>query len=568
MSWRSFRINKGEHRRALQWLYSNNKKYTGKIFILSMVSFVVSVCFILLALISQKVLDIATGTEAGNVFSTGILFIAIIFVQAVLNIYNANLCIRVSTEIEMNIRQTLVCGLLKKQYLQVNRYHSGDILNRLTSDIDVIISGIMGIIPQCTMIITRLCAGLLVLFFVDKRLMLWTCLVGIVTVLGSRLYNRRFQYLHKEVQHTNGIVRSYLQECVENTIVIKSFENEESVFRKLREYQQQNYVIRKKRVAVSNVASTVVYLIFSGGYYVAMVFGACEIMKGRMSVGTVVALLQIIEQIRLPLRNVSGIMPQYYSMIASTERLLELEDIEEEPVENVWSKNDLNILYDWMLEIRIEKVFFSYEDKKEILKEADLRISKGSMVCIAGPSGSGKSTLMKMLLNLIVPQSGRIFIKTKDQETDITAGMRGLFSYVPQGNFILSGTIRENITFGNENSSFCEIEKAAQTACIAEEIENLTDGYETVIGERGIGLSEGQIQRIAIARALLSDSPILLLDECTSALDGETEERLMENLRGMKDRTTLLVTHRETAMKKCDEIYVLKDKIFCEESRL
>ena len=541
---------------SLRWLYQYNKKYLWAILLLAVVAAGISGGYILLALISRKILDIATNMGQGSIQVCCVLLLGVIALQAILNIINANLRIRVMTKLEMNFRQHMFTLLLKKRYAVVKQIHSGEILNRLTSDIDIIVSGMIDIIPQFISILTKLAGGLTVLFIVDYKFTFAILAVGLLVVFCSRWYSRRYRTLHKEVQQTNGKVRSFLQECVENIVVIKSFVNEEPIKKQLNQYQQENYWVRKKRTAISNVANTAVYVLFTTGYYAALVWGAVRIAGGQMTFGTVTAYLQIIDQIKSPFRNMSGLLPQYYSMIASTERLMELEKLPDE--EHCTAIENVIEYYDKMKEIRLEKATIFYEDGEKVLEDAGLTIKRGTFMAVIGPSGAGKSTLIKLLLNLATLQKGRLYVEAVDGQWNIDAGMRALFAYVPQGNLMLSGSIRENILFGNRNVTEEAMQEAADIACISKDIESFPEGYETILGERGIGLSEGQAQRIAIARAILSEAPILLLDECTSALDGETESQLLENLKQLENRTILCISHKDATIQSCDEIVRLE----------
>lgn len=553
-------IKKNGNRDPVKWLWYYNRKYAWAVGLLSLVSAGISGSFLLLALVSKQVLDIATGAAAGQAaWYCGALFV-VIAVQAGLNILRANLQVRVMTKLEMNLRTRMFSLLLHKRYSEVKLIHSGEILNRFTSDIDVIVSGIIGLFPQLFSMLTQLIGGLAVLFTVDRAFSMVILAVGLAVLLAGRLYSGKFRYLHKEVQRTNGKVRAFLQECMENLVVIKSFVSEHPVLGHLDEYQQENYQIRKKRTAVSNVANTAVYVLFSSGYYAALVWGAFRVASGQMTFGTITALLQIINQIKAPVRNMSGLLPQYYSMLASAERLMELENLPDETIRE--EITDPSGFYEQMREIRLDHGTFSYEDGEVVLSDASLRIRKGVKLAIAGPSGAGKSTLFKLLLSLDRLQKGKLVIVTETGEFPVDAGMRSLFSYVPQGNLILSGTIRENLLFGNEGVTEAAMREAARAACIAEEIEQFPAGYDSVLGERSIGLSEGQAQRLAIARALLSRAPVLLLDECTSALDPETETRLLSNLKKLEGRTILCVSHKDITIKSCEEIVWLENGKF------
>lgn len=547
---------------SLQWIYIYGKKSLGAVCLLAVFSGLIAGSFILLALVSSAILDIATGSREGNIWIQVLFLILLILLQAVLNIVSSNVRIRVTTKIEMRIRQGVFSMILKKQYGEVNKIHSGEILNRLTSDVDIVVGGIVSLIPQAISMLTKIVAGLVVLFSIDARFTGLVLAVGGLVCIFSRIYSRHFKYLHKEVQRTNGVVRSYMQECLENIVVIKSFVNEQSVCGKLNDFQRDNYKIRIKRNAISNIANTLVYVMFTAGYYAALAWGALQISAGVMTFGTLTAFLQIIQQIKAPFRNVSGLIPQYYSMQASAERLMELEEMEEEQAESKIS--DVHRFQKEFRAITAEDVVFSYVEGEPVLENASLRIEKGELLAIVGESGIGKSTLIKLLLHLMPCDKGHLYLETDAEKIEIDAGTRNVFSYVPQGNMIMSGTIRDNITFCNEDVTDEEIKRAAQTACIWEFIETLPNGLDTVLTERGEGLSMGQVQRIAIARAILDDAPILLLDECTASLDKDTEWQVLQNLKKMNTKTIICISHTSAGIACCDRVLQIENKKFTE----
>ena len=542
---------------ALKWIY----KYTGSqlwwVVFLSVLTGAISLGFIWLALVSSEILDIATGDIKGSILFAIFKIILIIALQGGLNILYCNILIRAIGKIDIKIKQGLFNCLLNKKWTKINEYHSGELLNRFTSDVDIIINGVVSIIPNGIALATRLIAGLAVLFSIEPRLTAAVVLFGIFIAIASKIYSKHFKYLHKALQGANGVVRSFIQECIENVIVIKSFANNEIVASRLKEKQLKALKLMYKKQTISNIADTGVYILFTGGYYAALIWGALKISSGSITFGVLTAFLQIIEQIKAPMRNMSGLVPAFYSMIASSERLIELESLEYEP--NFNQSISADKLYDDLISINFENITFSYKEDK-VLENASTVINKGEVVAIAGPSGIGKSTMMKLILALIEPQSGNMYLKLKNKNIPIDASCRGLYSYVPQGNMILSGTIRENIAFCKPNASDEEIIKSARLAMIWDFIETLPEGLDTIIGERGLGLSEGQIQRLAIARAFLCDAPILLLDEATSALDEGTEKGLIENIKSLKNKTCIFISHKHKTIEMCDRIIQFNNK--------
>ena len=547
---------------TMRWIYEYSRSNLIWVLLLAVLSGGIAGSFIMLALMSRRFLDIATGAEQGNLNVQILFILGLILFQAVLNIICSYVRMRVTAKLEIQIRTGIFSTILRKKYHKIVYMHSGEILNRMTSDIDIVVGAVVGMIPQAISMFTKIGAGLIVLFVMDSGFTAVVLGIGVLVCICSRIYSRHFKYLHKEVQRTNGKVRSYIQECVENLMVIKSFTNEEAVCDKLKEFQSENYHIRVKRNTVSNLANTLLYVMFTSGYYAALVWGALQISVGAMTFGTLTAFLQIIQQIRIPFQNVSGLIPQYYSMQASAERLMEIEQMEEESFQPMLL--NLSEFEKDFQAIIAEQVTVSYEDGAPVLEKVSLRINKGDFAVIVGESGSGKSTLMKLLLQLIACEQGQLYFETAQGKIPIHAGTRNVFSYVPQGNMIMSGTIREN-TFCNDKTDESAICNAAKAAGIWEYIKTLPQGLDTMLSERGEGLSEGQIQRIAIARALLNDAPILLLDECTSSLDKETERSVLQNLKKMSGKTIICISHTEAGISCCNRVFRIKNRMLKEE---
>lgn len=542
---------------VLKWIYKYTKGQLWWVVFLSAITGTISFGYILLALLSKNILDIATGDVQSSLFWAVLGIVGVIAFQSALNILYCNIVIRAAGKISIKIKQELFGKLIGKKWTSVNVYHSGEILNRFTSDVDVVVNGVVNIIPNAISLGTRLVAGMVVLFAIDWKFTLAVVILGMVVFVASKIYSKHFKYLHKENQRARGVVNSYIQECFENLVVIKSFANFNVVSSKLMDKQMAYLKLMYKKQRISNVANTAVYVLFTGSYYAALVWGALNISAGALSFGTLTAFLQILDQIRSPMKDISGLVPAFYSSIASGERLMELENLDDEKI--VEYSESAKELYSKFKSINFENVTFAYKDES-VLQNATAQINKGELVAIAGPSGIGKSTMMKLILGLIEPDDGEIFIDSKDGKISLDAGLRKLFAYVPQGNMLLSGTIRENISFCNPEASTEDIIKAAKMAMIWDFVKEQPKGIETMVGERGLGLSEGQVQRIAVARALLSNAPIMLFDEATSALDEKTERCLIENLKKLDNKTCIFISHKHRTIKMCDRIISLKDK--------
>ena len=541
--------------KTVKWIYSYVKRYIPAVILISVMMAVVSLSAVLLALESKEVLDIATGTKQGNIIKAGIILFIIVLVQILISGIDTVYKTHVSTKLNMLLRNKLFLKISRRKFSDVSKYHSGDLLNRMTSDISVVVSGVTNIIPSCVSMATKIIGGISALILLDKRVALLILVFGISVPAVGRLLNKKYKYLHKLCQKSEGETRSFMQECFANIAVLKVFSGQTSFSRKLDGLLDTNYRHSMKRAGISAVTHLSLYAFFTIGYYTVLVWGADAISAGAISYGTLMAFLQLVQQLRAPMQNVSGILPQYYSMLSSAERIIEIENGEYDKLEDSEKVTDLKKDFQ---SIEFKNVDFSYKDEG-VLKNSSFSIEKGKITALTGESGSGKSTVFKLLLGLYDADAGEITI---NNNIPLDTSLRGVFAYVPQGNMILSGTVRENIALFNNNISEAELERAAKAACIYDIIEELPDGFDTELTERGGGLSEGQIQRISIARALLTDAPVLLLDEATSALDEATETEVLDNIKAMSDKTVVFITHRNTSLKVCDKIIRVEDKVF------
>ena len=540
--------NKENNGRALKWIYCRIRRYIPLTAAVSVISALSALSFVALALITKRVMDIATGDTTGSLFKSGILLFAVIAIQILLSAAQSILNAYSNGKQTIAFRNYLFGVLCRKKYADISAYHSGDILNRFTSDIDTVVTSSVNIIPNVVSIATKIVAGIGTMLFMNPYIAAAVLLCGVTFPAIGRAINKRYKYMHKECQRTEGRTRAFLQECFENIVVIKTFISEAPFIKKLDSYMDDNFRLKIKRTSISVIANISLYALFTAGYYAVLLWGAGGLSGGTLTYGTLMAFLQLISQLRAPLQNVSGILPQYYSALASAERLMELEGAADEPFPAAAER--LEKIKEDFRTLEIKNLFFGYAGES-VLRDFSLCAKRGNITAITGESGSGKSTLFKLILGLYEPQSGSIAL---NGEIPLDASLRGLFAYVPQGNMVLSGTVRENITMNNRTVTDEQIERAARAAEIYDYITSLPDGFEMHLAERGAGLSEGQIQRISIARALLTNAPILLLDEATSALDEETETRVLANIKSMTDKTVLFITHRNTSLKVCDRI--------------
>lgn len=539
-------MNKKVSDNAKKLISSSIKSQLFKIIVTSVLSAFSSVIYIALALVSKRIIDIASGEVSGRLMPLAFTIIALVLFQVISAALGSHLNASISAKMAIRIKKGLFASLFTKKLDKVNLYHSGDLLNRFSSDVSVVVSTATSIVPSLVSIVTRIVSGSIAILMIDWKFAAAIILLGIIVPAICKLIGHKYRYLHTKHQQSEGRLKAFLQESFKNLSVIKSFSSLKPITKKLDVLQDENYKIKIKRNNLSIVYSVGMYCFFTAGYFLVLLWGAAGIKEGLVTFGSLVAFLQIISQLRGPLQSISGIIPAYQSMLSSSERICEIADLDEElfPLSEQVSDTIKTVFK----EINADSLSFSYGEHK-ILESSDFSVKRGTVTAITGESGVGKSTLFRLLLGYSNADYGKL---TFDGKYEINASTRSLFSYVPQGNMVLSGTIRENITLCADKVSEDEISSAIKAAQLENFITSLPDGLDTYIGEDGLGISEGQAQRIAIARALVCDAPILLLDEATAALDSETEFAFLTEIKKLKDKTVILVTHRTLPENICD----------------
>ena len=513
------------------------------------------------SLLFRELVDTAVaGNGAGFAVAVGVVA-AVTLLRLVLTALNRYLDESTRSGVENALKQRLFAALLRKDHAAVTAVHSGEWMNRLTSDTVVVANGVAQIIPNVVGMTVKIVGALTAVIILQPLFGLLILPAGLVLLLITRVFRPALKRLHTRIQESDGMLRVFLQERLDNLLIVTTFSREERSVELARERMNGHRQTRLRRNRVLVLSHFGFGLAIHGMYLLGAGICGWGIIQGTVTFGTMTAVLQLIGQLQDPFAGFSGYLSQWYSMTASAERLMEAEQFEDD-----WEKPSLTDaecleLYRGSFRgLRAEKLCFTYDDprneKTATIRNLDFGLDKGEFVSLVGHSGCGKSTLLKLLLNLYTPDSGKLEILTEGTETPLTAAYRGLFAYVPQGNQLMSGTIRQVVAFDDEDKMTKDplLWDALRVACAQEFVEQLPLGLDTPLGEHGSGLSEGQIQRLAVARAICSQRPILLLDEATSALDEITEALLLQNLRTMTDRTVLIITHRPRACEICDRV--------------
>lgn len=549
---------------AMSWIFGVSGKLKLGVLLLVLLNSAISISAVAFALVLREAID---GAVSGNkmvflkfVIILGLIMVGQIAARGVIRFLDEY----VRSGMENVIKTRLYETILSRKYSAITAYHTGELLNRITNDAVVVADGFVQIIPGIIAMLVKLAGAAAVLFVLDYRFSVIFFAGGGLVLIFTTLFRRVMKKLHKDVQAADGVLRSYLSENLGSLMVLKTFGAERKSIDTSKHYMDKHRFMRMKRNRFSNICNVGFGLVMNGGYIFGLCWCSFGILHGSITYGTLSAVLQLVDQLWAPLANMTGYLPKFYGMLSSAERCMELETLEEEHVESQFSRDYCRELYKDMTAIECKNITFRYEDDI-ILENADISIGKGELITIMGNSGAGKSTLLKLLLAIYEPEKGTLEIKTEKESYALTERYRKMFAYVPQGNFLMSGNVTSAIASLDDTNADVDMDKVkavAHIACADTFVEKLEHGYDTLIGERGMGISEGQAQRLAIARALYTDAPVLLLDEATSALDEQIEKKVLKNIRELTDKTVIIVSHRKAVLEVCDRCVVLEDKHF------
>lgn len=545
----------------IKWTYGKIKPFIFRIVLITIINSLSALCSVGIALTSKNLVDSAVAGQFDMTIRRGAWFALFILALLALNAASTMLSVRVSETIYNSINLDIYKSLSYSDWIAFSKYHSDDILTRMTSDVDIVVNGVTGVIPGMIALSVQLLAAFIALFSIDKVLGILAFMLGPLTLLFYWFFSKKLRSMHLKIQELEGIYRAVTHESILNMIIVKAFTMEKKSRERIKNIQEEQLDVLIRRNYISVLAGSSFSIGYWAGYFLAFGWGTMRLSKGTATFGSLTAFLQLVGQVQSPFIQLARSIPQLIATEASAGRIIELEQIQPE----IHDEEKLNWL---QAGIRFENISFSYADSETpVIENANLEITPGEIAGIVGPSGEGKTTVIRLLLALIKPTGGKLCLVNGNEKNEVTAACRSIISYVPQGNTLFSGTIAENLSIANSDATSEEIEEALKQADAWQFIQEMPDGLQTRIGENALRLSEGQAQRISIARAFLKKSAILLLDEATSALDSKTERNILESIQKMQPvRTCIIITHRPSALSICNRIFRIKDGMLEEKS--
>ena len=500
--------------------------------------------------ICKRLVDIATGqaiSRGPEEIGEAVLVMAgIVAVQIISSIAGQWWTAYITVAAQNRMRFETFSHVLRSKWYGREIFHSGDMINRLEEDIRVVVDLICTRIPDVAVTLFQLLAASLYLFTMAPGL-LWILLIIMpAAIIGSRMFFVTLRKLSNRVRELDSEVQKQMQENLQQRILILTLGAASKVIEKLGGTQQELKSTTVKRLNYNSVARAFLHIGFIGTYIVAFLWGIYGIKSGNVTYGMMTAFLQLVGQVQRPITEISRHIPAFIHSLTSIERLLELEELQEE-------RNESDNVFEGSCGVRISNISYSYPDGPcEVFKNFSFDFKPGSISAITGITGAGKTTLIKLILALLEPVEGRIEIYGNGKTAEVSPATRCNFMYVPQGNSLMSGTIRENLLLADHKAGEERMKAALHTA-VADFVEELPKGLDTFCSEKGGGLSEGQAQRIAIARALLHKGGVLILDEASSALDLQTEGELLRRMeKAAEGRTIIWITHRDAITKIAD----------------
>lgn len=528
-----------------KWIVKYTKPYIPALILIMLCGCIGTLVSVVTSVIGKHIIDRAS--NGGNFMTAVLLYVFVVIISQIARLLSSMFTVVLNEKFSFGIRKQIYDKILHSDWGKIQKYHTGDLMTRLTSDAGTVAEGISSIIPSIVAVIIEFFATFFTLFYYDKTLALLALIIAPVAALGSFIFGRKIKKLQVRVQESEAAYRGYMQESLANLLIIKTFCHEKRSIERLEELRNERIKWVFKSAKMSMAAGTTVNIGFQLGYILAFAWGAFRLSTKAITYGTMSLFLTLVNRIQAPIYSITSMLPKLVAILASAGRIMELQEIESE-------KRNTDVIEKEDISLEARNITFGYEENENVLNDVNFNIKAGEFVAVIGESGVGKTTLVRLILSFITSKEGTMtFFNGIGESETARASSREFVSYVPQGNTLFSGTIAYNVSMGKPEATREEITEALKNACAYDFVSRLPEGIDTKIGEKGYGISEGQAQRIAIARAIIKKAPFLILDEATSALDEQTELEVLKNIKELEPKPTcLFITHRKSVLQFCD----------------
>lgn len=514
------------------------------------------------SIISKNIIDAVTGYNTGGLASAAVFYVAMQLLRIGTNAVSGRISAKIEIKVDQEIRGDIYDKVMQADWEKMSQYHSGDLLNRVDNDVASISSSVLGWVPDFITRLLQFLGALGIILYYDPTLAGLALLSAPVTLIVSRALTKKMRAYNKRMREVSSQVMTFNEESFQNVQVIKSFGLTALYEKKLRQVQKIYRDVRLDYNKFSIVTSAFMSLIGSVVSMVCFGWGVYRLWTGHITYGTMTLFLQMATSLSGSFSSLVYMVPRAISAATAAGRIMAVSELPKEKCENLDQIRDfLEANRSYGIQVQVKGMDFAYCTGKKVFQNADFVARPGEIVALVGPSGEGKTTMLRILLGIVNVQKGTVTVTSGNTSNDnrtypISAATRMLFSYVPQGNTMFAGTIGENLRIMKEDATDEELNRVLELACADGFIHSIPTGLNSPIRERGGGFSEGQIQRLSIARALLADAPILLLDEATSALDVKTERQVLKNImKAEKNKVCIVTTHRPSVLGICSRVY-------------
>lgn len=551
----------------LTWIWRYVKEYKGYLILYIALGFAATAFGLGGSVLSKKLINAVTGVDSSSLMTLGCLYVGFGVASVFLNAVLSRISAVSSTNVTKNIRHDVYSRVMSAKWQDFVSFRSGDILNRVNNDVSTVSTSVLNWLPTfITKSFQFVCAFFLILHY-DKTMALIALLGAPVTVLASAVFVSKIRESTKKARSASSELVAFLSETFRGIHNIKAFDLKADFdirFRLVQSTLTEAMLTQNKISVVSSIGVSLLGLLVS---YSCFGWAVYRLWADAIDFGTMAMFMQLASVLSGAFGSIVSLIPNAVNSAVAARRLMEITQLETEISDSGETEAFINRNKNKGVGVVISDVDFAYETDEPVLHDVNIHADPGELVALVGVSGAGKTTILRLLLSLVEPESGNAYLcgKQDGEKLLISASTRRAFAYVPQGHSLFSGSIADNMRMIRPDASDDEIVRALKTACAYDFVSKMPNGIDTLLGEDNFGLSEGQAQRIAIARAVLSDSPVILLDESTSAIDLQTEKQLLENIKSLSEKKTcIIITHKVSVTEICSRVYSVADMTVCE----